>query len=198
MNESENFLARWSRLKHETALEASAVSKPPPVAALQVVEEPPTPAFDPASLPAIELIDATTDIRPFLEACVPEELTRAALRSTWSADPAIRDFIGIAESQWDFNDPASIPGFGVYAAVDYLGSLAVHGVGSLDAAAEIPPECSQMVDQPASEGTGPTCSDPADVAGQITAAMTDPAHEAAVGTSAGPRITRSHGGALPE
>jgi hypothetical protein len=27
------------------------------------------------------------------------------------SDPAIRDFVGIAENQWDFNDPNAIPGF---------------------------------------------------------------------------------------
>jgi hypothetical protein len=43
---------------------------------------------------------------------VPAELTRAALRRAWTSDPAIRDFIGIAENQWDFNDPDGIPGFG--------------------------------------------------------------------------------------
>jgi hypothetical protein len=217
MSESENFLARWSRLKRETTLEASAVGKQAPAEALQVVDEPPAPAFDPASLPSIELIDAATDIRPYLDACVPEELKHAALRSTWSADPAIRDFIGIAEGQWDFNDPASVPGFGVHAAADYLGSLAAHGVGSLDTAARIPAESSQVVEQPASEGPGPICSEPAHVAGQITAAVPDASRDAAVGTLAGdtddaelpaqhsvsegdlgPRITRSHGGALPE
>jgi hypothetical protein len=39
-------------------------------------------------------------------------LTRAALRRAWTSDPAIREFIGIAENQWDFNDPNGIPGFG--------------------------------------------------------------------------------------
>ena len=42
---------------------------------------------------------------------MPAELTRAALRRAWVSDPAIRDFIGIAENQWDFNDPEAIPGF---------------------------------------------------------------------------------------
>jgi hypothetical protein len=52
------------------------------------------------------------DVTQFLRAGVPAELTRAALRRTWATDPAIRDFIGIAENQWDFNDPNAIPGFG--------------------------------------------------------------------------------------
>jgi hypothetical protein len=217
MSEPENFLARWSRLKRETTLEGSAVSRNAPVDPLKVVDAPPAPAFDPASLPSIELIDAATDIRPFLEACVPEELTRAALRSTWSADPAIRDFVGIAEGQWDFNDPASIPGFGVHAAADYLGRLAVHGVESLETATEISAERSGIVDQQTLEGTGPTCSDPAEVAVQFTPTVSEPSDDDAGGGPAGdtrnverfpkyiapegelgPRIARAHGGALPE
>jgi len=46
-------------------------------------------------------------------------LTRAALRRAWESDPAIRDFIGIAENQWDFNDPDAIPGFGPLHASDH-------------------------------------------------------------------------------
>jgi hypothetical protein len=43
---------------------------------------------------------------------VPAELTVAALRRAWVSDPVIRDFIGIAENQWDFTNPTTIPGFG--------------------------------------------------------------------------------------
>jgi Protein of unknown function (DUF3306) len=173
MSESENFLARWSRLKRAAAVEASG--------------EPPTLAFDPASLPPIESIDATTDIRAFLEARVPDELKHAALRSTWSADPAIRDFVGIAESQWDFNDPASIPGFGVDAAADCVGSLVVHSVETLSTASVSPG----------------TYSEPADLAPQITPVTTDPSPIANLGAPAGttsdpgPQMAHSHGGALP-
>jgi hypothetical protein len=77
----------------------------------EAMAAPETP-FDPASLPSIESIAADTDIIAFLRAGVPAELTRAALRRAWTSDPAIRDFIGIAENQWDFNDPNAIPGFG--------------------------------------------------------------------------------------
>ena len=50
--------------------------------------------------------------RAFLQRGVPASLTRAALRRAWSADPAIRDFVGLSENSWDFNNPDSIPGFG--------------------------------------------------------------------------------------
>jgi Protein of unknown function (DUF3306) len=114
MSDWENLLLRWVRLKQEAkAAEgthaASVGSKP--------VVIPETP-FDPASLPSIESIAADTDIMAFLRAGVPAELTRAALRRAWTRDPAIRDFIGIAESQWDFNDPNAIPGFGPMGATE--------------------------------------------------------------------------------
>jgi hypothetical protein len=32
-------------------------------------------------------------------------MTVAALRRAWVSDPVIRDFIGIAENQWDFTNP---------------------------------------------------------------------------------------------
>ena len=42
---------------------------------------------------------------------MPAELTRAALRRAWTADPAIRDFKGLAENDWDFTDPKAMAGF---------------------------------------------------------------------------------------
>ena len=63
-------------------------------------------------LPPIESITAATDIRAFLAPGVPEELTRAALRRVWVTDPTIRDFVGLAENQWDFTNPDGVPGFG--------------------------------------------------------------------------------------
>lgn len=41
-----------------------------------------------------------------------ERVTPASLRQAWRTDPAIRDFVEVAENQWDFNDPAALPGFG--------------------------------------------------------------------------------------
>jgi hypothetical protein len=108
MSERENPLSRWARLKQaaKAADEVDAAS-----AGTEEMAEADAP-FDPASLPSIESIVADTDIVAFLRAGVPAELTRAALRRAWASDPAIREFIGIAENQWDFNDPNAIPGFG--------------------------------------------------------------------------------------
>ncbi len=69
-------------------------------------------AFDPASLPPIESIAADTDISAFLQPGVPSDVRNAALRRAWSVDPAISNFKGLQENDWDFNDPNGIPGFG--------------------------------------------------------------------------------------
>jgi Protein of unknown function (DUF3306) len=80
-------------------------------------------AFDPASLPPVESISGSTDIRSFLLPGVPAALTQAALRRAWTTDPAIRDFIGIAD-QLDFTDPTGIPGFGPLTAADEISGTA--------------------------------------------------------------------------
>lgn len=110
MSELDNPLLRWARLKQaaKTAEQADGDFAGSDSMSGQAVTEVP---FDPASLPSIESIAADSDVIAFLRAGVPAELTRAALRKAWTSDPAIRDFIGIAENQWDFNDPNGIPGF---------------------------------------------------------------------------------------
>ena len=90
------------------------------------------------SLPPLESIVADTDIRAFLQKGVPPALTRAALRRAWTADPAIRDFIEMAENQWDFTDPTSIPGFGPLQATDNVRQLVEQALGNLPGAPEAP------------------------------------------------------------
>ena len=80
--------------------------------------------FDAASLPPIESITAETDIRGFLASGVPSELTRAALRRAWACDPKIRNFVGLAEYDWDFNAPDSMAGFGPLQITDEVGKMA--------------------------------------------------------------------------
>jgi Protein of unknown function (DUF3306) len=114
MSGEEDFLKRWSRRKREAA-DAPPAAKPDDAAATTPGEKPAESTeavFDPASLPPIDSITALSDITAFLRAGVPAELTRAALRRVWTADPAIRDFVGLAENAWDFTDPNAMPGFG--------------------------------------------------------------------------------------
>src|ERR1700692_492726 len=121
MTEPDNFIQRWARLKRKSnaaqdaePLPAGAEATAPPSGVGVATEQ----SFDLASLPSLESIAADTKIDAFLQSGVPAELTRAALRRAWGSDPAIRHFVGIAESQWDFNDPSAIPGFGPLHATD--------------------------------------------------------------------------------
>lgn len=115
MSEDEGFVGRWSRRKQEAAkqaiVEVAAEEAAPAQAPVENAENA-EPEFDVSTLPPIESIVAGTDIRSFLSAGVPAHLTRAALRAAWSADPAIRDYIGLSENSWDFNTPGSMAGFG--------------------------------------------------------------------------------------
>jgi TorA maturation chaperone TorD len=131
MSRSENIMSRWSRMKRESdrtvaPVGSSAAPKPNqteagnlnPAIVATLPTDCPAAAFDLASLPPLQSIMAGTNIRSFLGPGVPAELTKAALRRAWVTDPAIRDFIGIAENQWDFNDPTAMPGFGPLGAGD--------------------------------------------------------------------------------
>jgi hypothetical protein len=137
---SEDFLARWSRRK-QAAAQPAEPAKPPPEAESAAAPEsrdatdtaPSAPVFDPSSLPAIESITAETDIRAFLAAGVPAELTRAALRRMWTSDPKIRDFVGLADYDWDFNQPGSMAGFGPLEGADALRAQAARWVGPVRA-----------------------------------------------------------------
>jgi Protein of unknown function (DUF3306) len=115
VTETRNVFPRWVRLKQKakklpgSEAASTGIESAAPQAKADAAEHQP---FDPASLPSIDTIAADTNIVAFLQSGVPAELTRAALRRAWTSDPAIRDFVGIAENQWDFNEPNAIPGFG--------------------------------------------------------------------------------------
>jgi hypothetical protein len=150
--EAENFLRRWSQRKQAATTRARGAGDPPDAAKPETsgplgdTTETPAdqPAFDPKTLPPIESITATSDIRAFLAPGVPEELSRAALRRAWTSDPAIRDFIGIAENQWDFTKPDGVPGFGSLELTPELRQLAARLVGGVPD----PPAPQQPTEQP--------------------------------------------------
>jgi hypothetical protein len=129
----DNFIQRWARMKRgsDTAREPDVAATSLPSASPEADAATAEP-FDPASLPSIESIVADTDIGAFLRSGVPAELTRAALRRAWASDPAIRDFIGIAENQWDFNDPDGIPGFGPLLATDSAPAVLTQAASKLE------------------------------------------------------------------
>ena len=144
MTAPENFVSRWAGLKSESEAEpgqeevvASVATETPSVKRQdEMLDEP----VDPANLPSIETITVDTDIRGFLQSRVPAALTRAALRQAWASDPAIRDFIGIAENQWDFNDPTAMPGFGPMLETDNMPDLLARALGGEDKLVGMIPE----------------------------------------------------------
>jgi len=135
----EDFLKRWSRRKRDVAKAEQA----PPLPASDAAPKEPAPAadkaevqFDPASLPPLESINALSDVTAFLREGVPAELTRAALRRVWTADPAISGFVGLAENAWDFTDPAAMPGFGPLEATDEVRQMIAQVVRQIGQAAQ--------------------------------------------------------------
>jgi hypothetical protein len=228
MTERDNLILRWARLKrdsdtrHKTdfsgglppqSVERVSAGAEATAAQLRTdaaVDE----AFDLASLPSIEAITADTDIRGFLQSRVPAELTRAALRQAWANDPAIRDFIGIAENQWDFNDPDAISGFGPLQATDNVPALLAQALGRPDELAEMIAEMPVSVEKPLSSATDhepagidrsvQQICDGAPSANNTGSLPDDGSGEGTAGRNDGvakpddfPGNRRSHGGALP-
>jgi hypothetical protein len=147
MSEPEGFLSRWARLKREadetpqTSQDDASTTASPDTprgapSADSVAPSGTVPAdelgVDLSALPSIDSITAATDIRGFLAPGVPAELTRAALRRAWVADPKIRDFIGIAENQWDFTAADSMPGFGPLGPLDDVRRMLARVMGDVD------------------------------------------------------------------
>jgi hypothetical protein len=223
MTTPENFVLRWARLKRASEIEPkSDTADVPPVSAAsagaemplahredELVDDP----FDLASLPPIEAITVDTDIRRFLQSRVPAALTRAALRQAWASDPAIRDFIGIAENQWDFNDPTAMPGFGPMREKDDLPALLSRAMGDRDNLADIIREVPAAVENalPAMVDREPSNSDQSLQRTSERASSTDEisnlpddSYESTATRNEGvaeggdsSQSHRSHGGALP-
>jgi hypothetical protein len=226
----DNFIARWSRLKRQTAKpkeggepaaapEAEDILGTTEAAREEAdTERAAEPEFDLSSLPPIEEITAGTDIRAFLQSGVPAELTKAALRRAWTADPAIRDFIGLAENQWDFTNPSSIPGFGPLGPADDVRQLVAGAMGRLEqltAAAE--PSASSALQQANAPAAG--ASHGREIPAQDAGAQEENRHHSSShgqvekledsGCAASQHVdvpadqemirkSRSHGGALPK
>src|SRR5262249_6783463 len=173
---------------------------------------------DLSNLPPIDSIDAATDITAFLRKGIPSELSRAALRRAWSADPAIRDFIGLAENAWDFNDPHAMPGFGPLDwSAEQVEALVRRVVGDVTQAAERLPssiaEAAESEDIGRSAPTGTNLAQSTKPVEEISyarspdvvtlgqnaaSAAPQPAVSAEVENAAGSTRRHKHGGALPE
>ena len=223
MTAPENFVSRWVRLKRNSGAELDAdsttkMSGPeshvgaealPPRQQDDGVDEP----FDSASLPPVEAITFDTDVRGFLQSRVPAALTRAALRQAWASDPAIRDFIGIAENQWDFNDPTAMPGFGPMQETDNMPTLLARALGDRHRFADITPEIPVPVENapPAVADRASSPPAPSSQPGSAKLSAADEISDSPADSNEGTTTrndgitqeggssqgSRSHGGALP-
>ena len=209
----EEFLARWSRRKREQQAEAAKPAEVQPAPpALEAKDESKNGAkeseteLDLSSLPSIDEINAATDITAFLRKGIPQELSRAALRRAWATDPAIRDFVGLAENAWDFNDPKAMPGFGP---LDYtseqLAALVDRVVGGVREVVESLPDIPGEVTDPSAELPQVGAANTSEAVEQ-SCAPEPPAATVAVQPIVAERPAdfaelarlRTHGGALPQ
>jgi hypothetical protein len=226
MTKPENALSRWSRLKRQSLSQSAtqsasqrreAANTPPPAAEAAPPaptgsdKEAPAAPFDVASLPPIESIVAGSDISAFLQKGVPAALTRAALRQTWVSDPAIRDFIEIAENQWDFTHPETIPGFGLLGPADEVQSLLAQALGELrtetkslaqtqmdEGNIKPSPLLGDKSGVPTTQAASKTAADPRQMPERELAPVRALQHDdSALANSGAARKPRRHGGAMP-
>ncbi|WP_448042628.1 DUF3306 domain-containing protein [Bradyrhizobium liaoningense] len=199
----EEFLARWSRRKRESQAEPGKPAAAQPTPPSEVGDD--EGEFDLSSLPSIDEINAATDITAFLSKGIPRELSRAALRRAWATDPAIRDFVGLAENAWDFNDPTAMPGFGpLDCSSEELAALVDRIVGGVR-------EAAQSLAETAIESADPSADlhqadvtvisnvvEPPDETGHLAIPVAaQPMASDISADDAEPVRPRTHGGALP-
>ncbi len=173
--ETGGFLARWSRRKKAASREIPAAESPP--------------ELPPPELPPIESLGADSDYTVFLARDVSRVLQAQALRVAWTSDPAIANFRGMADYDWDFN----APGYGDLApgddAATWLSQVVRSGASLLTQEASAAPS-------PLAATTIP----PAPIAEKIPAERVTEATIAAPETAeknvAAP-VRRRHGGAMP-
>jgi hypothetical protein len=141
---------------------------------------------------------------------VPEALRKAALRKLWTTDPEISGFIEMADYQWDFNNPDSIPGWSSSLKAEDATRLLGRMFGLDDAKDEPVPAKSEGGDETADPPAVSAAleKDPADLPPPVFAAKEapepandEPVHVASQNKQAESVICRQsrkrHGGALP-
>ncbi len=122
----EPFLSRWSRRKRSVARGETAPADGSTATELAGAREGAVTSgehsrvggggdaggeeeLDLSTLPKVEELDEHSDITAFLDKRVPMALRNAALGRMWTLDPTIRDFIEVAENQWNWNIPGGTP-----------------------------------------------------------------------------------------
>jgi hypothetical protein len=187
MTERDNFILRWARLKRtsDTGHKTDPSGDKPP-----------------GSVEAGVAGAEATVAQPGIDVAADEPLALASL-------------LGIAENQWDFNDPNAIPGFGPLPAADGMPAVLAQPPGRHDEPAEMILETPASAEQSLQAATGHERADldqreqqtfngsqstddcfrglPDDGNGEHKATKNNRAAEG----DGSPRNHRSHGSALP-
>ena len=222
----EGFLSRWSRRKREVveapepspaeipvaeavpsgspAEEAGPDAPATPLAERAACPIPEIPEVDPASLPPLESLTVESDFSAFLKPGVPTLLRNAALRRMWSLDPAIRDYIGPVDYQWDFNTPGGLPfGFANELTGD-ISKLLAQAIGKIEELAEDDtPDAATGETAEAGSADSPPPGPPADQREEeqappaLVAEATPAIASQPAAAEPAPAPRRRHGGALP-
>lgn len=191
----EGFLGRWARLKKRAAVpETEPAPDPVPAEGAVQAAEPAAPEepFDPASLPALDTLGATSDYAAFLKPGVPRELRTLALRRAWVTDPAITGYKTLADYDWDFN----APGYGALKVTDDVADLARRAFGLLDPEEKPAPE-PDPEPETAPDLTPPSRPEPEAAPVLIAEAAPEPPPMPEPEPDPMPARRRRHGGAVP-
>jgi hypothetical protein len=225
------FLGRWSRRKR--GMEAEAETPPDALAMPEVppaepdADSPggmpksgtcPIPGMEPidlSTLPRIDELSVTSDLAPFLRPGIPAALRSAALRRMWSLDPAIRDYIGPVEYQWDFNTPGGLPNGFASELIGDVQKLLAQAIGAVEekppTPLDTPPGEAEMAEGETPGPAEPPPAPPAITLVAETPPMLPPGTSLAAGAAPTPAAIpwaveeeappatprRRHGGAMP-
>ncbi len=125
-DDEKSFLSRWSQrkraaeaeapqegeaLRDESAAPAARLAAIDPAAADPAQEdlaEAEEARIDPAELPDIDSLDASSDFTPFLKEGVPDALRRRALRKLWRLDPVFGHLDGLNDYDLDYTNAATV------------------------------------------------------------------------------------------
>lgn len=205
----DTFVARWSRMKRAENKGTDAAATKGAAGSTKVEDDQNSVKADLSALPKIEDLLPTSDIRGFLQKGVPEELKRLALRKAWSLDPAIRDFVEVAENQFNWNAPDGVPGFGELPTGVDIEQLLAQATGAIepnqstakssDVVIADQTRSEQLIEQPSADSQDPRDGLPAD---QVQSASEPPSGSdddkcALQQEDRSVRLRRRHGGALP-
>ncbi|NGM22704.1 DUF3306 domain-containing protein [Roseomonas stagni] len=206
--EEPGFLGRWSRRKRgleaeappPAEIEAEPAPEPAPVAKSGTCPIPGMEPIDLSTLPPIEELSVTSDLAPFLRPGIPAALRSAALRRMWSLDPAIRDYIGPVEYQWDFNTPGGLPAGFASELVGDVRKLLAQAIGEVEEEKPAEPAAEPLLEALPEPPMAMAPEPPAMVPPGISLAEAPPAPALPAPEpepEAPPAPRRRHGGALP-